>query len=86
MKQKKKKKSCQKVVKLSNVSQKLSKSCQNLSKNNQKVVEKLSKKCQKVVKKVQKSSVSKTATFYTCVTFCLRTTAKLSAEGLESTF
>jgi RNase P subunit RPR2 len=67
------KKSCQKVVKLSKVSQRLSKSCQNLSKNYQKVVKKLSKKYQKVVKKSAKSSVSKTTTFYTPqknVTFC----------------
>jgi DNA-binding ferritin-like protein len=69
---KKKKKICQKVVKLSKVSQKQSKNCQNLSKNNQKVVKKLSTSCQKVVKKMSKScqksakkSVSKTATFYT---------------------
>jgi hypothetical protein len=39
----KKKISCQKVVKLSKVSQKLSKSCQNLSKKNQKFVKKVQK-------------------------------------------
>jgi uncharacterized protein Yka (UPF0111/DUF47 family) len=64
MKNNNKKKFFQKVLKLSKVSQKLSKSCQYLSKNNQKVVEKLSKVVKKMSKSA-KSSVSKTATFYT---------------------